>query len=445
MKKILVVITAGFLIVSAIFAQCDNCKGQWIGEIVKDGKKWKTELNISVEEDHLKGYFDVPDYGLYHLVFDTVYLADNKIHLKYEDKNTKVNFNGTIAGKMMTGDWEGLETKATFSLQKMNDQPIEYKIEEVYFTNNESKLAGTLIIPLGKGPFPAVVHVHGSGNQTRTEEFYLSRAYLFAKNGIATLIYDRRGKGASTGSDVSMELLADDAIEGVHFLQRNNLIEKNKIGIMGFSQGGYIGPLAAIRSKDIAFLIAGSAPGVTPDYQNDFNVENKLRKLKVTEDTIAYVLNFRKDLREYQYSGIGDKSELSEGLDHLKTKSWFRSTLLTDEAVQPASPRIKDFLTFNPLPVWERVHVPVLLFWGELDNLVPVEISKIHIETALKKSGNKDYTIKTYANSSHGIEVINNTEVWDWPRLAEGYHDFLVNWTLRVLVMVMEQVRIMQQ
>ena len=105
------------------------------------------------------------------------------------------------------------------STRKNNDLPEEYKIEEVYFDNKDTKLAGTLILPVGEGPFPAIVQVRGSGNQTRSEEFYLSRAFLFAKNGIATLIYDRSEKGASTGSDVSMELLAGDAIEGVHFLQ----------------------------------------------------------------------------------------------------------------------------------------------------------------------------------------------------------------------------------
>lgn len=429
MKKNLILFTTLFLLkISFLFSQSEKITGKWSGEITKEGKKWKCDLNIYEAESQLQGYFDVPDYGLYHLFFNKIEYDAGKVNMEYADKDTKVSFNGNVSLNSMSGDWEGIGIKAAFSLHRISEEPVILKTEEIFFENNDAKLAGTLIYPSGNGPFPAVIQVHGSGNQTRSEDFYRSRAYLLAMNGIACLIFDRRGKGQSTGSEVSMELLADDAIAGVHYLQNNPFIKKNEIGIMGFSQGGYIAPLAARRSKDIAFVITGAAPGITPNEQNDFNVENSLRKKKVDDDSIAYVLKFRNDLRNFQYNSVGDQIELEAILSDLKTKSWFKNTLLTDEKVEPVTGGIKDFLIYNPLPAWENVDVPVLLIWGEKDMLVPAEKSKTLIEAALIKGGNKNFQTIIYPNSTHGIESINNSDEWDFPRLAEGYHNSIVEW-----------------
>lgn len=412
-----------------LIAQQVNIEGQWKGKIIRYGKEWTTVVSIYREDNEIKGEFDLPDYGLHHLVLAKVTVNDSLVSCTYKDRNSSALFQGTLRGETLSGSWEGLGMKAVFELEKKADIPIRIRTEEVTFTNADAKLAGTLVLPTGKGPSPAVIQVHGSGNQTRSEDFYKSRAYLFAQNGIAVLNFDRRGKGASTGVAVSMELLADDAIAGVHFLQTNDNIEKSKIGIMGFSQGGYVGPLAASRSADIAFIIAGSAPGVTPDEQNDFDVKNALRNKKLTEDSIAFVLKFRKDLRNYQYHGSGDKSALDKTLALIRSRSWYGSTLLDGEGTDPAESGVKEWLSFDPLPVWEKVSVPKLLVWGELDNVVPVQKSKELIESVLKKSSD-NYTIKIYKNASHGIAVVNRrNDAWDWPRLAAGYHQLLIAWT----------------
>ncbi|MEP7254575.1 MAG: alpha/beta fold hydrolase [Ferruginibacter sp.] len=432
MKKVILSFLV-FFMAHSVVGQVKTVHGQWIGKIIKDGKEWSTELNFYSNGHELTGDFDLPDYGLHHLVFNLVQIRDTIVHCEYSDKNSKAFFNGTLKGNQISGGWEGLSMKAVFSKKKYSNTAIRFRSEDVVFSNGDAKLAGTLILPYGKGPFPAIVQVHGSGNQTRTEDFYRSRAYLFARNGIAVLIYDRRGKGIVDTAAKDRSQVADDAIAGVHFLQQHTAIKKNKVGIMGFSQGGYVGPLAASRSDDIAFVIAGSAPGITPDEQNDFDVENGLRNRRVSEDSITYVLNFRKDLRNYQYNNIGSKEELENKLSALRTKSWFRNTLLTDASVSPVSQRVKEWLTFNPLPVWKKVKEPKLLIWGELDNVAPVSKSKELIDASLKQAGYKNYLLKVYKNASHGIAVINNGKEWDWPRLAEGYHQLMVNWVKQVV------------
>jgi dipeptidyl aminopeptidase/acylaminoacyl peptidase len=432
MKKTALVLLY-YVFALTVVGQSKIIHGQWKGKIIKDNKEWSTELNLYSAGKEINGDFDLPDYGLYHLIFNTVHINDSVIYFEYSDKNSKATFNGILKGNSISGEWEGLGIKGVFSIRKNSNKAIQFRTEEVTFANADAKLAGKVILPPGKGPFPAIIQVHGSGNQTRTEDFYRSRAYLFARQGIAVLIYDRRGKGLSTGSDVSMELLADDAIAGVQFLRHHPSIKKDKIGIMGFSQGGYVGPLAASRSDDIAFIIAGSAPGITPDEQNDFDVENALRSRRLSEDSITYVLSLRKDLRKYQYNNTGNKKELEGRLSALRSKSWFRNTLLTDAVVGPVNEGVEKWLSFDPLPVWAKVKIPKLLIWGELDNVVPAVKSKELIGSALKKSGYKNYDFKIYKNASHGIAIINNSKEWDWPRLAEGYHQMMVSWTKQMI------------
>jgi dipeptidyl aminopeptidase/acylaminoacyl peptidase len=250
---------------------------------------------------------------------------------------------------------------------------------------------------------------------------------MLARNGIAVLIYDRRGKGQSTGENVTMDLLAEDAIAAVHYLQSNQWIDKRKIGIMGFSQGGYVAPLAASRSQDIAFIIAGAAPAITPDEQNDFNAVNRLKNIGMSKDSIDYILNLRKEVTDYQFYGKGSKQELELKLTGLKKEKWFQQTLLPLPPISTYDPSVVSFLKFDPLIAWRQVKIPTLLIWGEMDQLVPVEKSKTEITNAIRTAGNKNFQTRIFQNSSHGIAQISKTK-GDWPRLAEGYHSLLVAW-----------------
>ena len=126
----------------------------------------------------------------------------------------------------------------------------------VTFQNGEVKLAGNLWLPAGEGPFPAIVLVHGAGEYTSQDYKYLG--FFFVHQGFATLIYDKRGVGASSGSykrvgpdengEAVLEGLASDALAGVESLKGHDKIDPNRIGFFGISQGGWIAPLAASKS-----------------------------------------------------------------------------------------------------------------------------------------------------------------------------------------------------
>jgi len=143
-------------------------------------------------------------------------------------------------------------------------------IGRVTFQNGDVILAGNLWIPAGEGPFPAIVLVHGAGKITTQDYKYIS--FSLVHHGFAVLSYDKRGVGKSGGkysmvdvenSEAVLEDLANDALAGVEFLKGNNLIDLDRIGFFGISQAGWIAPLAASKSSDIAFIALYSGPVCT--------------------------------------------------------------------------------------------------------------------------------------------------------------------------------------
>jgi hypothetical protein len=133
----------------------------------------------------------------------------------------------------------------------------EHRVE---FHNQGVKLAGSLLLPRSEVPVPAVVFVHGAGPQTR--EPYREVGAYFASQGIAALIYDKRGTGQSGGTYESYapyENLVNDALSAITLLKERREIAASQIGIWGLSQGAYISAAAASRSGDIRFIIVVGA------------------------------------------------------------------------------------------------------------------------------------------------------------------------------------------
>lgn len=425
------ILTLLLFFTAAVNAQTAALAGHWEGAISREGKNWRVWLDITAENSTADGTADFPDYGLYAMPVSAA-VEENKATITVKDGgNTAAVFNGAINADEITGEWKGLNLTASFQLKRTKPVPLAlYVEEEVSFRNGDATLAGTLVLPKQKGRHPAIVFTHGSGNQTRSETFYRSRAYLFARHGIAALIYDRRGKGASKGGSVTWDNLADDALAGIRFLKSRVEINPKQIGVGGFSQGGWVSPLAAARSGDAAFVLIGSAAAVTPDEQNDFNAENNLRAKNVAEEKIISVMRLRRRVSRFQQTGQGDKTALENEIAAFRNEAWFRHTLLP-EKLEIFDAAITAYLKFDPQTVWEKVKVPVLAVWGEQDSVVPVQKSFQIIENALKKGKNKKYDLKLFPESGHGLSII--SAGWDFPRLAPGYPELLIGWTLRTV------------
>jgi dienelactone hydrolase len=124
------------------------------------------------------------------------------------------------------------------------------------FPSGDLSLRGKLVLPQGDGPFPAVVIVHGSESYSAVD--YYSEPYLYAANGFAALAFDKRGTGESEGKYLqNFHVLSDDVVAAVKWLRTQPGIDGNRIHLVGFSQGGWIAPLAALKDGNIRSVLVG--------------------------------------------------------------------------------------------------------------------------------------------------------------------------------------------
>jgi uncharacterized protein len=307
------------------------------------------------------------------------------------------------------------------------------KHELVSFQHDTVTLAGTLTTPVTNSSYPAIVLIHGSGDQRRDHAFLQFIADLFVSHGIAVLAYDKRGVGASTGdSDTAMlEDLAGDALAGVAFLQTRSDIKHHQIGLWGISQGGWIAPLAAAQSQNVAFIILVSGPAVSVAEQDVDRVEYELRAGGFAEDQVQAAVAHEQLFSEVAFSGQGwDRLEAS--IEHARTTRWASIVALpSKEEFEHYGLLWGQFRAYDPIPHLQQVPCPVLALFGGKDTVVPPEKNAPLLEQALKAGGNRDYTIKVFPDGEHVLLATTSGARRDvplWSEFVPGYFETMLDW-----------------
>ncbi|AZA48507.1 alpha/beta hydrolase [Chryseobacterium carnipullorum] len=197
-------------------------------------------------------------------------------------------------------------------------QSAGFTIQDVKFESQGITLAGSILQP--KNSFAAVVIVHGSDPVKREMEF----AKRLAKEGIAVFTYDKRGVGESGGVYVgpsvgtnnidttNLTLLAQDANAAAETFQTYLKDKKIPIGLVGFSQAGWIIPMAASKNPQIKFMVLFSGPTITTLEQLRFqfytNGNNSFWENHTEADAIEHTRN---DPDKYQFAATDPKTYLS--------------------------------------------------------------------------------------------------------------------------------------
>lgn len=410
--------------------------GYWEGAVSREGKTWRVNANVGPADAAV----DFVDLGIRDVAFP-LYVQGSRVRLEKAQPNGRppVIFDGVVEGGRFAGSWSGLGVAGTFELRRQAWADAPPREDEVSFKNSEVELSGTLVRPHRSGRFPAVVITHGSSPNERSG--YRAWARRFAEAGIAALIYDKRGAGKSTGNTraASMEDLADDAIAGVAYLKTRSDIDAAKIGVAGHSQGGWIAPLAATRSKDVAFVVASAAAAVTPAEQSIYHRAGVMRTQGISEDGIAQATKLRQRLYEMNRKILAgrpyenDRAAISQELMANKDAKWFSPAELPPQLDGDIPPLgALRLLFFEPVPVWEQVDVPALVVWGDKDIVVPVEKSREIIERAQAKVRNKALTTKIFPNVDHGNNVVPSDGQWDFPRVNLEIEREMVEWVRKV-------------
>jgi pimeloyl-ACP methyl ester carboxylesterase len=414
------------LVISSSAAQ-RSIQGHWEGVMVREGADLPVSFDFTSEAAGLTANFNSPTQRAMGIPLRNVGYIAPKVHFELVGDATTIVFDGELNADAIAGQFREGDAKGTFSISRVAARPPTFKQEEVGFRNGDVTLSGTLLLPLTKETHPAVLFLHGAGSEGRYGARFL--AEYFTRYGIAALIYDKRGVGKSTGdwkrSDFSD--LAGDAIAGIHFLQQRNEINPKQIGLYGHSQGGMLAPLAASRSKDVAFVISGAGSAV-PVYESEINsITNQVRAQGISGIDLVEATDFIKLWVSVMRTGKGWE-QFDPAIEKARGTKWFPMLHVPpkDNWIWAFHKRIYDY---NAADYWAQVSVPVLVIYGERDLYVPVGQSILNIDRALSKAKNRDYTILVLPRASHAFNIEPEAgQRFEWWHMASGFPDLLTAW-----------------
>lgn len=273
--------------------------------------------------------------------------------------------------------------------------------EKKTFENGPTKLSGTLYLARGRKPQSAIVVTHAAAAPLRDLPLYRHLKEMLPALGIAVLVYDRRGSGKSGGDLQTSDyaLLADDALAAVRMLKADTRIDPQRVGIWGLSQGGWLALLAASRSSEPAFIIAVSAPLVSPDVQMMFRSVNVLRVNGYPQADIEQMIATRKAVDDYM-RGSGHRATAQRLVDAAKTKPWFEFLYMGETVTDRATSRWRKEIEFDPLRTLDGVKIPALVIYGAADPVVPVAVSVERLRAAHPK-----LDVAVIAGADHSMQV----------------------------------------
>jgi uncharacterized protein len=261
----------------------------------------------------------------------------------------------------------------------------------------------------------AIVALHAAGEGTREGLLYEHLHRALPPVGIGVVTFDRRGEGESTGdsSRGRFNLQAEDALAVLE------AVDAERVGLWGYSQGAWIGPIAAATSERVAFLVLVASTGVTPSEQMMYATAEQLRLAGYDEAVVARALALRRTFEDWVHGrGRDHEAELQAGLQAGVDEPWFPLAFLPPSLLDDEGCRLWiEEMDFDPRPVFTRTRVPTLLFYGEADSWTPVAPS---VEAWRQARGN-EVDIVVIPRAEHDLTLPDGT-------LAPEYEQKLVDW-----------------
>jgi uncharacterized protein len=428
MKKIAAGLLS-ILIVFSVFGQ--DITGEWNGALKVQGTQLRLVFTITKTGNGFSSTMDSPDQGAKGIPVTTTTFENSK--LKLTITNAGIEYNGEYNDTIITGIFKqgGQQLPLDLSRKKIEKlvfvrpqdpvKPYPYYSEEVAFPNAAANivLAGTLTLPAKEGVYPVAILITGSGPQNRDEELLGHRPFLvisdwLTKNGIAMLRYDDRGTAQSTG-DFKTATSADFAADveaAVAYVKTRKEIKKNKIGLIGHSEGGLIAPMVAAKNKDVQFIVLLAGTGIQGNQLLLLQQELIARASGATEADIQKIKELNTAIFNMVIQSTNTQQLKNDLTNHfkqlLKDSSNARQVngMNEDEVInakveQVANPWMQYFIKYNPVTSLEKVKCPVLAVNGSKDLQVPPKENLAAISNALKKAGNKNVSVKEFPGLNH--------------------------------------------
>lgn len=437
--------------------------GRWTGALEILGQELGFGVRFHRDADALRAAMDIPAQGAHDLELVNVSASGSRVHFELRAATGLAVWDGEITGDVVEGEFTQGGARGVFRMERGTGTagheaepaaPGPWRSEEVEFSNGDIRLAGTLTLPEGDGPFPAVALLSGSGPQDRDSDllgFPLFRelADHLTRHGIAVLRYDDRGVGGSLGNVflATTSDFADDALAAVRWLAAHPEVDPRRIGLVGHSEGAVVAPLAATRSDSIAFLVllAGTGvPGAEVIYEQGAAIA---RISGASERDVAASRDLQRRMFEAVIAGRDltpfrreVEASIRQGIEALPPAE--REAIVdveryvdrqaTAQIAQIQTPWFRFFLRYDPSGALRRVGVPVLALFGERDLQVTPAQNRPPVAEALAE--NPDATIEVVPGANHLFQTAGTGSPGEYAtldkRFAPGVLERISAWVL---------------
>lgn len=421
-------------------------EGEWLGTLEVGAARLRLGLHLETKEGGLLAVVDSLDQGA-KVPVATATFEGGTLHLGLPAIGATYEGKLSAGADELQGTWSqgGRSLPLTFRRQaapaqlvrpQLPQPPFPYASREVTFQGGGGRvrLAGTVLVPPGKGPFPAVLLLTGSGPQDRDEALMGHKPFLviadaLARRGIASLRWDDRGVGGSEGSTFgsTVDDLAADARAALELLRSQPEVDAKSVGLLGHSEGGLIAPIVAAQDgpsnerqdrgdpgdPGVAFLVLLAPPG-----------EPLLALLRRQTEDLYRLRGIDGPLRDRALAAQAADLELAADpsvptdrlLETLRARAASRRTLFSDEerarlgidaavieqGIQTlTSPWLRSLVRQIPGDSLRRVKVPVLALFGEKDFQVAPQVNAEAVRQALVAAGNRDYEVRIFPGLNH--------------------------------------------
>jgi hypothetical protein len=423
-----------FVCLPALAAGIDYA-GIWQGTLSVGETRLRVVFHVEEAEDgSLDATMDSPDQGAKGIPISRVTVEGEAIRLEVDAINAA--YVGRRADtNRIEGHWKqgGLELPLTIErveeaveIRRPQEPkaPFPYAEEAVELRVSDAvSLAGTLTLPGGSGPHPAVVLVSGSGPQDRDETLAGHRPFLvladdLARRGIVVLRFDDRGVGGSSGSTMESTLAdrAHDSLAAVRYLRERPEVDPGRVGLIGHSEGGWVLSLSATEAPDeVAFLVMLAGPAQSP---RDL-LQSQQRALLEANGAGPAMIEAMQAMTAHVFEILASTPDTDEAAERLVRLSEELGPKLSEEsrraldeylAQQPEAMReatrrtvntawFRDLVAFDAEPPLRGVTQPLLALYGGSDLQVPADENRALLEKLLGDDAR--HTIRVFPKLNH--------------------------------------------
>jgi pimeloyl-ACP methyl ester carboxylesterase len=429
--------------------------GRWEGVIHVNGGALPFSVSVSVTGESYTGTIDVKAHRGSPLA--AIRVSGVAVHFELQVAKPAVAvFDGTIEGDAMSGRFSQGRARGSFTLKRMDagsGAAAPYASEEITWSNGGVTSSGTLTVPRAphEPPFRALVLVSGSGAQNRDSEvagfkLFAVLADHLTRRGIAVLRYDDRGVGGSTGrvAASSLDDLTGDLVAAVTLLAGRNEIDARRIGVLGHSQGAHVAALAALQSPAVAYLVLAAPPARSgSDILRRQQADAALALGATPEQAAAIQRAFAKVLeamRANAADAVLEAAVREQISAQIEGRSPGQRALLGDSQplvdqllpralAQIRSPAVREFIAFDPAPLFRKIQRPTLALFGGKDVQVPLDENRPAFESAF--TGARPSVI-VYADANHLFQAARTGNPTEYGSLARtfvpGFLDDVARW-----------------